>query len=433
MTPRQRQQAQTLLKTFKGDRYVFGLGCFDRLGALAARFGRRATVVASGVGKGWAGDLHRRATDALAAAGVELTGPVLAGARPNAPREDVFALAATLKDVRPDVVVAIGGGSVIDAAKAAVAMACLDDEHPDIEAYFGVGQVSGMLDAAGRTLTPLVAVQLAASSAAHLTKYSNITDPATAQKKLIVDDAIVPPAALFDYEMTMTMPPAFTADGALDGLSHCLEVLYGARGEALDRVRPVATLGIDLIVNAVADACADTADRAAREGLGLGTDLGGYAIMLGGTNGAHLTSFSLVDLMSHGRACALMNPYYTVLFAPAVQPQLRDVAAILRNAGYLAGPTDGLAGRDLGVAVAEGLIALARAVGMPTRLADVPGFGDEHIRRALTAARNPQLASKLQNMPVPMSAATVDQTMGPVLEAARTGDLSIIPDLETPE
>ena len=80
MTPQQRQQALQRLKAFKGDRYVFGLGCFDRLGPLAVRFGRRATVVASGVGKAWAGDLRARATGALAAAGVELTGPVLAGA-----------------------------------------------------------------------------------------------------------------------------------------------------------------------------------------------------------------------------------------------------------------------------------------------------------------------------------------------------------------
>ena len=45
--------------------------------------------------------------------------------------------------------------------------------------------------------------------------------------------------------------------------------------------------------------------------------------MIGGTNGGHLTSFSLVDVTSHGRACALTNPYYTVFFAPAIEPALR--------------------------------------------------------------------------------------------------------------
>ncbi|HAU37588.1 MAG TPA: 3-dehydroquinate synthase, partial [Phycisphaerales bacterium] len=276
-----------------------------------------------------------------------------------------------------------------------------------------------------------VAIQTAASSAAHLTKYSNITDLSAAQKKLIIDDAIVPPAALFDYAMTVSMSPDFTADGALDGLSHCLEVWYGLKGAALDRVRPAAALGVELIVGHVRRAWRDGSDRSAREALGLGTDLGGYAIMIGGTNGAHLTSFSLVDVLSHGRACAVLNPYYTVFFAPAVEPQLRDVADIFRRAGLLKRNVDCLRGRDLGLAVAEAMIALSAEIRFPTRLGDVPGFGDAHIRRALEAAKNPQLESKLRNMPVPLSAGTVDEFMGPILEAARTGDFSLIRNMET--
>ena len=49
--------------------------------------------------------------------------------------------------------------------------------------------------------------------------------------------------------------------------------------------------------------------------------LGGYSIMIGGTSGPHLGSFSLIDVLSHGRACAILNPYYTVLFASKIQDQ----------------------------------------------------------------------------------------------------------------
>jgi alcohol dehydrogenase class IV len=308
-------------------------------------------------------------------------------------------------------------------------MVVLGEAHPDIEEYFGVGRVSAMLEARGARAIPVLAVQLAASSAAHLTKYSNITDPATAQKKLIVDEAVVPARALFDYALTASQPHALTADGALDGLAHALEVLYGASGGGLERIRPVALLAIDLAVNYVRRACDDPADLRAREALGLGTDLGGYAITLGGTNGGHLTSFSLVDVLSHGRACALLNPYYTVFFAPAIEDKLRDLAGIFAGAGYLKASVSGLGGRDLGLAVAEAMLELARAVGLPTRLADVEGFSDEHIRRALGAAKNPQLEMKLRAMPVPLSAGTVDNYMGPVLEAARTGDFSLIKNM----
>ena len=56
----------------------------------------------------------------------------------------------------------------------------------------------------------------------------------------------------------------------------------------------------------------------------------------------------------------------------------------------------------------------------------MPGFSDAHIERALKAAKNPQLKMKLENMPVPLTADMIDEYMGPVLRAAKTGDLSLI-------
>ena len=53
----------------------------------------------------------------------------------------------------------------------------------------------------------------------------------------------------------------------------------------------------------------------------------------------------------------------------------------------------------------------------------------EHIERALTAAKNPQLDMKLKNMPVPLNATLIDQYMGPILKAAQTGDLELIQNL----
>jgi alcohol dehydrogenase class IV len=201
-------------------------------------------------------------------------------------------------------------------------------------------------------------------------------------------------------------------------------VLYSAVGKPeYERAADIAAAGISLVVNYLPTVLAEPYDRFGREALGLATDLGGYAIMIGGTNGAHLTSFSLVDVLPHGRACGLLNPYWTVFFAPAIEAPLRMVGDIYRAAGYTSAQIEKLAGRDLGLAVAEAMIAFAAAVGFPTRLADVPGFSDEHITRALAAARNPQLKSKLENMPVAMTAEMVDDYMGPVLQAAKTGEL----------
>jgi alcohol dehydrogenase class IV len=164
----------------------------------------------------------------------------------------------------------------------------------------------------------------------------------------------------------------------------------------------------------------------AREALGLGTDLGGYAIMIGGTNGGHLTSFSLVDVLSHGRACAITNPYYTVFFAPAIEKPLKLLGRIYKDAGLTQADIDALSGRELGIAVAEAMIALSQRINLPVTLSEVTGFTDGHIERALAAAKNPQLKMKLQNMPVPLTAEMVDEYMGPILEAVKDGDLSRI-------
>jgi alcohol dehydrogenase len=199
--------------------------------------------------------------------------------------------------------------------------------------------------------------------------------------------------------------------------------------ERLEQTKPVSLLGIELIINHLRAVCDDPENRPSREALGLGTDLGGYAIMIGGTNGAHLTSFSLVDILPHGRACALMNPYYTVFFAPSIPERLRPVGRIYQQAGYTRANVDALSGRDLGLAVAEAMLAQSRAIGFPTTLREVAGFTDGHIARALAAAKNPKLEMKLKNMPVPLSAAMVDDTMGPILEAAKTGDFRLIKNL----
>jgi alcohol dehydrogenase class IV len=276
-------------------------------------------------------------------------------------------------------------------------------------------------------LSPHVAIETVASSGAHLTKYSNITDVSTSQKKLIVDEAIVPAWPVFDYEVTYNQPMSLTADGALDGIAHSLEVLYSAAGkDSYSKAAEIAEACITLVVKYLARVMQNPADKEAREALCLATDLGGYSIMIGGTNGGHLTSFSLVDILSHGRACAIMNPYYTVFFAPAIEDALKLVGNIYKQAGLTNADIENLSGRDLGIAVAEAMFELARKIGFPTCLNQVEGFTQDHIDRALTAAKNPQLKMKLQNMPIPLTAEMIDQYMQPVLQAAATGDLSLI-------
>ncbi|KPL22075.1 MAG: 3-dehydroquinate synthase [Phycisphaerae bacterium SM1_79] len=414
-------KARALLHEFKGDAYLFGTGVLSDVRKRVAPVESRVALIRStfkGSDK-FVGIIK----DSLYGSGVKLIAEIF-GARPNCPREDLFRITEELEAAAPDVVISFGGGSTIDAAKAAEVLRTLGGRIDD---YFGVGLVTDAMKDRDKKLAPHIAIQTAASSAAHLTKYSNITDISRGQKKLIVDDAIVPANPVFDYEVTYNAPENLTLDGAFDGVAHALEVLYGTVGKPLyDKVEEVAGTCIALVVKYLPRVMKNSKDEESREALCLATDLGGYAIMIGGTNGGHLSSFSLVDILTHGRACALMNPYYTVFFAPAIQKPLRLIGKIYQEAGLTNTDLNNLQGRDLGVTVAEAMFELARKIGFPTQLGEVNGFSDEHINRALTAAKNPQLKMKLQNMPVPLTAAMVDEYMGPILEAARDGNLEAI-------
>jgi alcohol dehydrogenase len=142
--------ARNLLKAFKGDSYRFGLSCFDELGNIARSCGTHAAVVASGTGKAWGAPVHEAIDRSLAAAGVKRVGPVIPGARPNTPREDVFRIARALSDVNPEFVVAAGGGSLIDAVKGAIAWNSVCRTETELDALFGMGKVSEHLTQMGK-------------------------------------------------------------------------------------------------------------------------------------------------------------------------------------------------------------------------------------------------------------------------------------------
>jgi alcohol dehydrogenase len=432
------EQAKKILKDWKGDVYTFGEGILEATGRYARKYGKKVALVVTELGQAWIEKPLEQVKSSLKINKVIFE--TINGARPNAPREDVYRISLQIARSGSKAIVALGGGSTVDAAKAAAVLNTYspsevmeilgaDAEDADsIEPYFGTGIVTKIKEKTGRAVMPVVAVQTAASSGAHLTKYSNITDLVTGQKKLIVDEAIVPPASVFDFKITIDSPMSLTLDGGLDGIAHAWEVFMGASGPPYEKVKEVAQLCIRLIVYGLQRVKKDKKDLEGRISLGLGTDLGGYAIMLGGTSGPHLGSFSLVDVLSHGRACALLNPYYTVLFAPVIQDQLKTVGAIFKEAGYIKDEIKNLGGRDLGLAVANGMIGFAKDLNFPTTLKEA-GATREHLDRMLTVAKNPQLKMKLQNMPTPMDAekGEVDRLMKPVLEAAFTGDLSLIP------
>lgn len=417
--------AVTLLREWRAENYHFGNGVLAALPSAVASYGKRVLVVSS---RHHAGELIARALRETEARGVTIVGGApIRGARPNSPREDVFRIETHILHHRPDCVLAIGGGSTIDVCKAAIVLATYGAEYSaEPEAYFGAGLVSRAAEQTEKKMLPLIAVETAASSGAHLTKYANVTDVFTGQKKLIVDPAITPTCAFFDYRMSKSMPPQSTVAGILDGISHVFEAFCGTKPETYEKLEQIALCALRLIFRYAPAVMKNPQDEEARKAIGLATDLGGYAIMLGATSGAHLTSFSLVDRAPHGIACGIMNPYYTVFYGAAVESQLKAVASVLEEYGYMKTGDRALNGRALAEAVANGFLAFNRAIHAPERLADLEGFSEADIERIISAAKDPALSVKLESMPVPITAEEADIYMRPIIRAAMDGDLGRI-------
>lgn len=422
-------RAKALLAEFKGEDYIYGSKVLDQVGAVTASLGKKALVVGH-FDSGWFAPMKETILASLAAADIEIVG-MANGAKPNAPFADAYRFHSHIMHKKPEVIIAAGGGSTIDACKCAAALSRLGHITPEIDPLFGVGEVSKLIDANNlEPIIPIVAIMTSASSGAHLTKYSNITDIESGQKKLIVDEAVIPPKAFFDYDIIASQPISLTQDGALDGIAHAVEVYFGATPETEEKICEICEAALDLLIPGVIKATRDNTDLEAARMLGLGTDLGGYAIMVGGTNGPHLNSFSMVDVLPHGRACALMLPYYALFFAPVSQNKLMNIGNVYKKHGLITQDISGLTGRDLGMAVAQGMLELSKKIGFPAKLADVEGVSREHMDRCLNAAKNPVLEMKLRNMPVPLNADLVDEYMGPILEAAWDGDLTRIKNMD---
>ena len=113
----------------------------------------------------------------------------------------------------PDVVVAIGGGSVLDVAKV---VAALHDRPEPASAFYGIGVLTSRR-------TSLIGIPTTAGTGSEVSPNALLFDEPSASKKAIISPALVPDAAIIDGALMTSLPPALTATTGIDALSHCLE------------------------------------------------------------------------------------------------------------------------------------------------------------------------------------------------------------------
>jgi alcohol dehydrogenase class IV len=376
-------------------RIVFGSGTRRGLGGIVAGFGRRLLVV------GGATRRHDAWLDPLlAAAGTERADFAVTGE----PTLDVArAGAAAARSAGCDVVLGLGGGSVLDAAKAIAALATQPGDVLDYVEVIGHGAplVSPPL--------PCVAVPTTAGTGSEVTRNAVLGSPEQGVKVSLRSPLMLPRAAVVDPELTLSLPPAVTAATGLDALAQLIEPFVSVKRQPLTDA--VCRTGLGRVSWALRRACSDPTNLAAREAMSLASLCGGMALANAALGAVHGLAGPLGGMFPapHGAVCAvLLAGVIEANIAAARRTGGGDTLARYAEIARLL-TTDATAPPEAAAAwvrqlVAELTIPPLSAYGMTA--ADIPAVVDKAGQ-----------ASSMRGNPVSLDAETLDAIVGDALAA----------------
>ena len=295
----------------------------------------------------------RRCLDPLDAAGLAVC--VFSDTVPEPTDTVIEAGVAALEAGDYDCLVAFGGGSPIDTAKAIAILAEGRAAKP------GAAMRDFKVPVANdRARLPVIAIPTTAGTGSEATRFTVITDTERGEKMLIAGMGALPLAAIVDYELTFTVPKRITADTGVDSLTHALEAYVSRRANPYSDTQAIAAMR--LIGANLRTAYAEPDNAAAREAMMLGAMQAGIAF----TN----ASVALVHGMSrpigahfhvpHGLSNAMLLPAITRFGLEAAEERYAEASRVIGFAE--AGDADGVAAEKL----AEGLAVLNRDLAVPT-------------------------------------------------------------------
>jgi alcohol dehydrogenase class IV len=215
-----------------------------------------------------------------------------------------------------DSLIAIGGGSSIDTAKAMSVLAANGGEMRDYKVPAEIPKLG----------LPIVAIPTTAGTGSEVTRFTVIGDTETEEKMLIAGLGCCPLAAIVDYELTLTMPLRLTADTGLDSLTHAIEGYVSRKASPF--TDGLAKNAMGLIARHIRTACAEPANRAAREAMMLGATTAGMAFSNASVALVHGMSRPIGAFfhVPHGLSNAMLLPEITAFSAPAALERYADCA-----------------------------------------------------------------------------------------------------------
>jgi alcohol dehydrogenase class IV len=361
---------------------IFGRGAVQRAGEAVRRLGAERVLLVTDPALVVAG-LHVPVEQALADAGIAVERFEGGQAKPTL--DAVAACAAAVRGGDDEALVALGGGSNIDLAKAAAVVARYGGSA---DAYFGENQVPG-------PVVPLVAVSTTAGTGSEVSAASVLADPAHDRRGAIMSNWLRPRVAIYDPLLTRTCPRQVTADAGMDALAHAVEaymvVDYRTELEGVDPggiyqgsfplADVLAERAIALVGRYLRRAVYQGGDLDAREGMHLASLLAGMAFSNAGLTAVHALEYpvGVVTGCTHGAGNGLLLPYVMATNVPACPDRLARVAHLLGE------DVEGLAPWEAAEVAVAAVQRLQTEAGIPTRLREL-GVEEAQLRPLAEAA-----------------------------------------------
>lgn len=313
-------------------------------------------------------NVTKKVTDILDQA--ELAYEIYSDIKPNPTIENVKHGVEAFKAAKADYIIAIGGGSSMDTAKA-IGIIITNPEFEDVRSLEGVAPTK-------KPCVPIIAVPTTAGTAAEVTINYVITDVERKRKFVCVDPHDMPIVAVVDPDMMSSMPKGLTASTGMDALTHAIEG-YTTKG-AWEMSDMFHLKAIEIIAKSLRGAVNN--EKEGREGMALGQYIAGMGFSNVGLGIAHSMAHTLGAVYDtpHGVACAMMLPIVMDFNKETTGEKYREIARAMGVKGV-----DNMTQDEYRAAAIQAVRQLSEDVGIPAKLSAIKEDDLEFLSQSAAA------------------------------------------------
>lgn len=335
-------------------RIIFGEGAVSQAGSLCAGLGGQRVYIVSGPHVSQL-PAAQKLKDSLDAAGIQWA--LYANTITDPTVEAVDTLAGIAREFSPDILIALGGGSPTDTAKALSVL------------LTNKGSIRDYLFGGSRSVTnpaiPLICIPTTAGSGSEVTASAVISDEENHTKRSITTDEILPKIALIDPEVQTGLSPFTTATSGMDALTHAIESYTSLNAEPISDA--FSLQAIRLIGRYLRRAAANGSDMEARSNMAIASSIASAAFMNGGLGVVHgiAQAMGAIAHTAHGLSNAVILPYAMERNLVGNLEKFRDIAEALGE------PTAGLSLREAAYRSVTAVRQLCRDLNIPERMHEI--------------------------------------------------------------